>query len=245
MGLLYRSCKITGLILSGCLTLWLRWPFYSHSQRQASIQRWSAALLRHLRLTVQLSGHWPNTAEAFLLTSNHVSWTDIFVIQSLHPVRFISKAEVRQWPIFGWLAFKTGTLFLDRHSRRQTLTMGQEIIKILDHGESVGLFPESTTSAGPGILPFKTSLLQAPLDCQATLLPVVLRYHAATGQTESAYPFVGEMSFIESLMRILRSPPCQVTLIVGKPWPVHQLGTDRRTVAQRLHTVTEELLSQA
>lgn len=243
MSLLFRSLGLTFLILRGCFTLGLLWPNYSPSQRQASLQRWSSDLLRHLRLTVNLRGQWPCNTNAHLLTSNHVSWTDIFIIQSRYPVRFISKSEVRHWPIFGWLATHTGTLFLDRHSRRQTLTIGQEMISILNQGESIGLFPESTTSAGQDVLPFKTSLLQAPLDCQATLLPVALRYHPPYEKTESAYPFIGEMSFLTSLKRILLSPPSQVTLTVGKPCPSHQLGNDRRILAQRLHAITRELLS--
>ncbi len=225
----------------GVLTLWLIWPWCNATRRHALIRNWAAKLLRLLRLTVQVNGPWPVVDGPFLLTSNHISWVDIFIILSVHPVRFISKSEVRQWPLLGWLAAKTGTLFIDRSSKRQTLEIGRAMSLVLSTGEDLGLFPESTTSTGEDVLPFKTSLLQAPLDCNATLLPVALRYHHPLGETDCAYPFVGDMTFMDSLRRILRSPPCTATLSPGLPCNIHALGTDRRQIAHNLHTLTREL----
>jgi hypothetical protein len=49
-----------------------------------------------------------------LWVSNHVSWTDIPLLGMLTPLSFLSKAEVRHWPVAGWLAEKAGTLFIRR-----------------------------------------------------------------------------------------------------------------------------------
>lgn len=49
-----------------------------------------------------------------LWVSNHVSWTDIPLLGMLLPLSFLSKAEVRHWPVAGWLAEKAGTLFIRR-----------------------------------------------------------------------------------------------------------------------------------
>jgi 1-acyl-sn-glycerol-3-phosphate acyltransferase len=39
-----------------------------------------------------------------LFVSNHVSYLDIIVLGSLIPGSFIAKAEIKSWPLFGWLA---------------------------------------------------------------------------------------------------------------------------------------------
>ena len=241
MSMLLRILRLLGHILRAVLTTALVLPWCSRARRHQLICHWSRTLLRHLRLTVQVQGAWPDGPGPYLLTSNHISWVDIFVIHSVHPVRFVSKSEVRHWPVFGWLAARTGTLFLSRSSRRQTLEIGKTMIQVLQAGDDLGFFPESTTSDGTTILPFKTALLQSPLDCQATLLPVALRYSAPQGHDESAYPFIGNMTFTESLVRILKSPPSQVTLSLGTPHRATELGTDRRQLALQLHTLTQRL----
>jgi 1-acyl-sn-glycerol-3-phosphate acyltransferase len=49
-----------------------------------------------------------------MVVANHVSWLDIFVVHSLHPSHFVAKAEIRSWPLAGWLAEKAGTVFIAR-----------------------------------------------------------------------------------------------------------------------------------
>ncbi|QKE41286.1 MAG: 1-acyl-sn-glycerol-3-phosphate acyltransferase [Ferrovum myxofaciens] len=241
MSMPLRILGLLGLILRGILTTALVLPWCSRARRRRLICHWSRRLLQYLRLTIQVQGAWPDSPGPYLLTSNHISWVDIFVIHSVHPVRFISKSEVRHWPIFGWLAARTGTLFLSRSSRRQTLEIGKAMTQVLQAGDDLGFFPESTTSDGTSILPFKTSLLQSPLDCQATLLPIALRYSVPPGHSESAYPFIGDMTFMESLVRVLKSPPSQVTLSLGTPHKALELGTDRRQLALQLHLLTQQL----
>lgn len=245
MGAALRILRLLCHIASGVAILMILWPHCDRARRQAHIRRWSAKLLGILRLTVEIQGRWPSASGPWLLTSNHISWVDIFVIQSLHPVRFVSKAEVRHWPLFGWLAAKTGTLFLDRTSHRQTLAIGQAMMHAMAQGDDVGLFPESTTSSGEDVLPFKTSLFQEPLKQQITLLPVALRYPTPAGSKESDYPFIGDMTFAESLKRILLSPPSRATLSIGAPCLITDLGNDRRSVAQRLYTLTRALAGLA
>ena len=44
-----------------------------------------------------------------MLVANHVSWLDIFAINSLATSAFVAKAELRRWPVAGWLAALAGT----------------------------------------------------------------------------------------------------------------------------------------
>ena len=80
------------------------------SARQQLTRWWMRGLL-HL-LPLQIHCHGQPAASTRLLVSNHVSWLDIVLIGAHAPVHFLSKAEVRDWPVIGWLASAAGTLFI-------------------------------------------------------------------------------------------------------------------------------------
>ena len=80
-----------------------------------------------------------------LLIANHVSWKDILVLGSLAEVTFVAKSEVRNWPVFGWLARLQRCIFIDRDNRRLAGWQASEMAERLKNGEIVVLFPEGTT----------------------------------------------------------------------------------------------------
>lgn len=212
--------------------------------RNEAVQRWARQLLQILRIDLRVSGKLPPSDQLpVLLTSNHVSWVDIFVIQTLYPVRFISKSEVRGWPVFGWLAARTGTLFLARASRRQTAEIGAQMQTVMALGDSLGLFPEATTSNGTEVLPFKSSMLQAAIDSKRPLLPLFLRYGLSDGQHNPFIPFIGAMTFAESLLKVLQGPAALVEIRVG---PLIQSSQHhRRELAAMLEQQTRSLMMGA
>ncbi len=237
----YRIFLILWLVFRGAVTCALVLPWVGPRYRDRLIQSWSASLLRKLQITVQVYGSLPEPGQVtFLLTSNHVSWVDIFVIHSVCPVRFVSKAEVRHWPLFGWLAAKTGTLFLVRGSHKQIAAIGGKMEVVLKQGDSLGLFPESTTSEGNLVLPFHSSMLQAAISCEVPILPVALRYRLIDGTINPHLPFVGEMTFAQSLINVLIAPPSRVALQAGSL--VKTVQIHRRELAQQLERITTDLL---
>ena len=90
--------------------------------------------------------------ERGLLVANHVSWVDIFVVNALTPAAFVSKADVRQWPVIGWLAAVNETVFLRRGSRGHARVINEEIAERMRAGRHVALFPEGTTTDGSHVL---------------------------------------------------------------------------------------------
>ncbi len=240
-GRVLRFMLVVIHVLQGVLTTAVILPSLSPVQRDVRVRQWSARLMRILRIRVCVSGDWPSVeSHPLILTSNHVSWVDIFALHSVHPVRFVSKAEVRHWPVFGWLAEKTGTLFLERGSRRQTAAIGESMASTLAAGESLGLFPESTTSTGESLLPFHSSMLQAAVGRGVPVLPVFLTYRLEDGSLNPYVPYVGEMTFVESFVRILNAPPSRVNIRVGPL--VSSQGLHRRDLALQLEQITWQLL---
>ena len=89
---------------------------------------------------------------------NHMSYLDIIVLGAHIPGAFVAKSEVRGWPVVGFAASRVKTIFTER--RIGTLRRDQrKIVKTLNGGRDVILFPEGTTSPGGGVLPFKAGLL--------------------------------------------------------------------------------------
>ena len=93
-----------------------------------------------------------------MIVANHVSWLDIFVINALDPCRFVAKAEIRSWPVMGWLAAGAGTVFIARGNRRELRHIFKGIVSVLAQGQRVAFFPEGTTSRQGEVLPFHANL---------------------------------------------------------------------------------------
>ncbi|MBU6468016.1 MAG: 1-acyl-sn-glycerol-3-phosphate acyltransferase [Betaproteobacteria bacterium] len=200
-------------------------------------------LLLYLNIRVEKVGELPDfKKQTYILTSNHISWVDIFVIHSLYPVRFVSKSEVRSWPIFGWLANRSGTLFLQRQNRKATHAIGHDMVFALREGDSLGLFPESTTSNGLQILPFKSSMLQPAVSEKTPFVPIALRYYLKNGKINHHIPFIGDMNFVSSLLGVLKSPKTTVKVAIGNT--ITPVDVHRRELAQILEKDTHTLLHE-
>ncbi len=164
---------------------------------------------RCLGLQVQVHGDTP--ACPSLIVSNHISWSDIPILGSLTPVLFLSKAEVRDWPIIGWLAEQAGTLFIKRGGGRAR-RVRRSIADQLEAGQAVLVFPEGTTGQGKSVLPFHGLLLGAAADTGRPIQPVTISYRRQ-GQPDPVAPFVGDDAFHHHLLRLLSQPPTRVDVL--------------------------------
>ncbi|MBF3247173.1 1-acyl-sn-glycerol-3-phosphate acyltransferase, partial [Pseudomonas aeruginosa] len=109
-----------------------------------------------LPFEVRVSGEAPR--QPMLWVANHVSWTDIPLLGALAPLTFLSKAEVRAWPLAGWLAEKAGTLFIRRGSGDSRL-INQRLAEQLHRGRNLLIFPEGTTTNGESLRTFHGRLM--------------------------------------------------------------------------------------
>jgi 1-acyl-sn-glycerol-3-phosphate acyltransferase len=168
---------------------------------------WHRGLGRCLGVEVSL---WGAPLPGALLAANHVSWLDVPVVGGVAPMRFVSKAEVRQWPLVGWLAALSGTLFLRRGAHQASLA-AKDIARQLESGETVVIFPEGTTGDGCALGRFHARLFAAVEGCRAQVQPVAIRYGAGIAPDTTA-PFIGDDTLIAHLWRVLRHPGMSVTV---------------------------------
>jgi 1-acyl-sn-glycerol-3-phosphate acyltransferase len=171
----WRLARATLHGLHGLAMVLLWFPHLSQAAREQRIGWWSAKMLRMLGLRLEVSGTFRPGAK--LVVANHISWLDILAVHAVCPeARFVSKAEVRQWPLVGRLVAAGDSLYIERHRKRDALRVVHQSAEALQAGDTVAVFPEGTTGSGDALLPFHANLLQAAVATGAPVQPVALRY---------------------------------------------------------------------
>jgi 1-acyl-sn-glycerol-3-phosphate acyltransferase len=229
----WRMFAMLAHVLVGmCEVLW-RFPRLSAQQQQARVQAWSLALLARAGIALEVRGQ-PAVQGPVLLVANHISWLDIPVMHAARYCRFISKSDVKDWPIVGAMATAAGTLYIERSSRRDALRMVQDMRDALQEGQVLAVFPEGTTGDGRTLLPFHANLLQAAVAADAPVQPVGLRFEdCRTGQVSYAPSYVGDETLLGSVWRTLSAPAIKAVVHFGDVEPC--AGQDRRSWSEALH----------
>jgi len=238
--LAWRLLRVVLHLLMGLGACALIFPFARRGLRDAITRRWSRRMLAICGVRVEQAAGSP-VLEHALLVSNHISWLDIFVINSLYPCRFVAKAEIRAWPVLGWLAAGAGTVFIARGNRRELRHIFKGIVSVLEQGERVGLFPEGTVAQQGTVLPFHANLFEAAIDAGVAVQPCAVAYLDAAGGWHPNVDYVGDISFVDSLLTILRGGPIRARLQLLAP--LDAVGAHRRELAQAAHDAVATALS--
>jgi 1-acyl-sn-glycerol-3-phosphate acyltransferase len=162
---------------------------------------WHRRLLDILAIQTRIEGA---AQPGCLLVCNHVSWLDIPVIAAGSPVRFVSKSEVRDWPLLGWLAAIAGTQFIARGAL-QIDRVGAGLSATLAAGQHLVIFPEGTTSDGTSVLEFHARLFALAIEAEVPVQPIALAYRRAGASTpDRIVPFLGDDTLVAHLLRLIR-----------------------------------------
>lgn len=229
-------------LLAGALTILLLFPFLAADERGRRVVAWARKLLAIVGVQVTVHGRPPAVrGEGALIVANHVSWLDIHVLHSVLPSRFVSKAEVRNWPLIGWMAEQAGTLYLERRKKTDAHRVNAAMAALLREGECLALFPEGTTTDGTRLLPFYPSLLQPAIAAGARVWPTVIRYRHPDGGLNRAAAYHDDVSLWQSLKRILAQD--RILAEVRFLPPIASTGLNRRELAARAESAIREVLA--
>lgn len=226
-------------IVNGFVTVLLVFPSLSAEQRQMRVQVWSRGMLRRIGIELVVKGQ-PDMRGPLMLVANHISWLDITSLHAARFCRFVSKADIKQWPFIGKLASGIGTLFLERTSRRDAMRVVHHMADSLRAGDVLAVFPEGTTSDGTTLLPFHANLFEAAIVANVPVQPVALQFiDRATGKPSFAPCYVGDDTLAESVWRTLTMPGIAVVITFGQPQLAN--GRDRRAWALALQQAIADL----
>ncbi|MDV2117279.1 lysophospholipid acyltransferase family protein [Alcaligenes faecalis] len=197
----WRAVVLIVWIVIGLFSVGLLFPVLRPGGRRVMVLRMSRLLM--LICGVRVIQHGQAVQDrAVLYVSNHVSWLDIFVINSVRCTSFIAKSDIRRWPVIGWLVAGAGTVFIERGQRRAIQVVSQQMASCFERGDAVGLFPEGTTSTGMDVRPFHASLFEAAIALNVDIQPMALLFEQA-GQRSERFAFVGEQSLVANIWVLL------------------------------------------
>jgi 1-acyl-sn-glycerol-3-phosphate acyltransferase len=209
----------------------------SRRQRSRCLHHGCRRILRVFVNQMRVTGPRPT---AGLVVSNHLSYLDILLLGSLSPCVFVSKQEVKNWPVFGWFAALGGTVFVERSRRGEVGAVAAQIHALLAAGHLVILFPEGTSSDGHEILPFKSSLLEPAVGQKTPLFAACLGYALGDGVVADDVCYWRDMTFLPHFVNLLRKQFVQAHVSFVE---IRQPATDRKALAKQLHAEVVRLKS--
>ncbi len=218
---LYRLLKI-GIYVVGCLfMIAFVLPHADAQKRGRLIRKWAGKLPRMIGIEIDHEGTL-DCPEAFdtgitpnamgrLLVSNHVTFLDPFVIDAVLPAGFVAKAEIGRWPVLGRIASAVGTIYIERSNKRSLIGIAESMIKALQAGRNVLVFPEGTTSSGQGLLKLHSNLFEASAKTGAVTVPLLIHYKK-DGKPTTVTAWTGNESLMSRLWAILCSTGLTATV---------------------------------
>lgn len=170
--------------------------------RQLAFESWTKAFVWISGMEIEVIGTPPKPP--FFLVTNHVSYVDIAALRAVVPGVFVAKVEVREWFLAGRIVSDMGIIFIDRKNRRDIPRAGEEIIRKLNNGEGVIVFPEGTSTKGEDILPFNSSFLEfaSRTDLPVSYASIGYRTPAGEPPASATICWWDDTTFLQHLFRL-------------------------------------------
>lgn len=232
----YTACRIRRVLSSDRMGKRVTSAFWTH--------RWLETGARLIGVRVNVRGPLP--AGAALITPNHMGYLDVLAVGAACPAVFVSKADVRSWPIVGHLFNMSEHIGVTRSDRLSLSEVNAQIAERLSSGQCVCVFLEGTSSNGLGLLPFHASLAQPAVDTGAPLVPIGLRWTADSDNVNVAEDVAywrPEHNFVTHAWHMLGLRGICVTVHFGIPIAIG--SADRKTIAAKSRAAVLELLERA
>jgi 1-acyl-sn-glycerol-3-phosphate acyltransferase len=175
----------------------------------------------------------------YLIVSNHISWLDIFVINSAYPVTFVAKHSISKWPILNWLVKASETIFIDRKKITKIKETSKEIEDYLESKGSICIFPEGTSTDGSRLLDFKSNLLQTAINKDIEILPVAIQY-LHDNKFCSAPAYYNDLSLFDSIINLIKLDNIVAKLTI---LPEIKSSFDRKVLANKAYAKINKVIN--
>jgi lyso-ornithine lipid O-acyltransferase len=204
-------------------------------ERRAQWMQESCKLaMKALGIRCQIEGQPPTRG---LLVSNHLSYLDILIFGAALPCFFVSKSEIRDWPVFGPMGKAGGTIFLIRSSRTSAMKVAAIIAERLQLPVPVLFFPEGTSTDGSSLLQFHNQFFEPAVQAEAPVTAASVRYVFDDETEERELCWYGDAAFLPHLWKALGAAGFCAEVRFGKP----QVYASRRLASAATHTEIAEM----
>jgi 1-acyl-sn-glycerol-3-phosphate acyltransferase len=183
----------------------LFFPLINRKSQKGLINSWSLILLKIFKINLIANNDLKKILDKknYLIVSNHISWLDIFIINSAHPVAFVAKHSISKWPILSCLVKASETIFIDRRRITKIKETSKEIEGFLENKGSICIFPEGTSTNGSKLLMFKSNLLQTAINKKIQILPIAIQYFH-NNKFCSAPAYCDDLSLLDSIKNLIK-----------------------------------------
>ncbi len=214
-----------------------------------NVSRWCRRGMRLLNFEIEEIGleKVDLERENFLLVANHMSYVDVLVMSSKHPMVFVTSKDMGEQFFIGTMTELGGSIFVERRHRGQVAQDLSTMRDTLAAGFNVMIFPEGTSTNGHEILPFKKSLLMSAVEARKRILPVAIRYVRIDGAPFDEVncdkvAWYGDMTFADHFVGLCGLSSVKVQLVYGDPISVPEQieGMDASELRTRLATQARE-----
>jgi len=188
------------------------------------ISRWTRIFSRFLRFILRIKIDIKGdplvlNENGNFIISNHVSYLDGVILSSLFAVVFVSKSQVRNWLLFGWMSEAGGTIFVDRQRKNKSVDYIRKTTRMLKRKVNVLVFPEGTSTNGERLLPFQTIHFQSPLNSKSPILPVAIKYTKINAadinrDDRDKICWYGQIKFYKHLLGVLELSNIQAEVVI-------------------------------
>jgi 1-acyl-sn-glycerol-3-phosphate acyltransferase len=240
-----RGIRLIGKLSEALILVCLVFPRIEPSRRDGIIERWCREVLDILHISVSVHGRpVPGKASSVMFVANHVSWIDVLLLNACRRMRFVAKMEVRSWPLIGWIAARTDTVFFKRTSPHQLARVMQSMTAMLGRGDCIALFPEGTTTDGTSVHTFHSGLFESAVRANAPIQPIGISYLRPDGSLDADIAFIGRESLVSSILNVLSRPTTLAHLSFSPPID-GSIGDRRHLAALCQHAVERSLADLA
>jgi len=207
--------------------------YVNDKPKKKLIRNWSKRLLKIFKINLETNQDLDKilSSKKFLIVSNHISWIDIFLINSIFPVSFLSKGDVAKWPFIGKLTKSADTIYINRGNKKSLSSASNQIEKKLKEMNNVYFFPEGFATDGSKLLTFKSNFFQTAINCNVNILPLAIRY-TSQGQFTPAPSYAGDISLAQSMLALIKSKNLKAKISV---LPIISYKNDRKIIANEAH----------
>jgi 1-acyl-sn-glycerol-3-phosphate acyltransferase len=230
-------------MLSSILCLTIYW-ILPHSIWSKIVRIWAFTIIKISGINLETVDKTNNNylLRNYMVVANHMSWLDVMLLDTLYSISFIAKAELRYWPLLNILIKAGGTIFINRNRKRDIVPTNQKISKILNSGRCIGLFPEGKVNNGKEIFPFKAPLLEAALQSQSKIIPIVLLYFRNDGQAASEALYYGH-NLWQTVCNTVKAKQLTVRAIILPEVDARNFDS-RQILSEHLHAMMSKAFNE-
>ncbi len=129
--------------------------------------------LLNVKLVVTGKENIPEPGKAFVFVCNHQENYDIIAIKPVfhqHPLNFIAKQTIFDWPILGRLVWGVGNVPINREADRSAAISIVNGVKLIKAGVPMAIFPEGKRSFSNTMIDFKPGAFKLAMKPKADIL---------------------------------------------------------------------------